>query len=121
MIDVEKLSKEEREFVTGIINRLDSGDLTSVGTELLAEFVSALTPDVFQKGYRLGDVLCQGDRAEAFNKALALENKSPLHMICVGYALSQEGKKASTTRQATASLSSPWVDQQPKETAPAKY
>jgi len=31
------------------------------------------------------------------------ENKSPLHMICVGYALSQEGKKTSTTSQATAS------------------
>ena len=103
MIDVTKLSKEEREFVTGIINRLDSGDVKNVGAELLAEFVSALTPEVFQKGYRLGDVLCQGDRAEVFNEALARENKSPLHMICVGYALSQEGKKTSTTSQATAS------------------
>ena len=102
MIDVAKLSKEEREFVTGIINRLDSGDVKNVGAELLAEFVSALTPEVFQKGYRLGDVLCQGDRAEAFNEALARKNKSPLHMICVGYALSQEGKKTSTTSQATA-------------------
>lgn len=76
MIDVTKLTKEEREFVTGIINRLDSGDVKNVGTELLAEFKRALTPEVFQKGYRLGDVLCQGDGAEAFNKALARENKS---------------------------------------------
>ena len=103
MIDVMKLSKEESEFVTEIINRLDSGDVKNVGAELLAEFVSALTPEVFQKGYRLGDVLCQGDRAEALNEALARGNKSPLHMICVGYALSQEGKKTSTTSQATAS------------------
>jgi hypothetical protein len=66
-----------------------------VGTELLAEFMTALTPEVFQKGYRLGDVLCEGDDAQAFNDALSLEKKSPLHMICVGYALSQEGKKAS--------------------------
>ena len=92
MIDVTKLSKEEREFVTAIINRLDGGDVQSIGTELLAEFAKALTPEVFQKGYRLGDVLCQGDSAEAFNLALTQENKSPLHMICVGYALSQEGK-----------------------------
>jgi hypothetical protein len=103
VIDITKLSKEEREFVTRIINRLDSGDVKSLGTELLAEFVSALTPEVFQQGYRLGDVLCQGDRAEVFNQALARENKSPLHMICVGYALSQEGKKTSTTSQSTAS------------------
>ena len=41
MIDVAKLSKEEREFVTGIINRLDGGDVKNVGAELLAEFVSA--------------------------------------------------------------------------------
>jgi hypothetical protein len=57
--------------------------------------VSALTPDVMQKGYRLGDVLCEGDNAQAFNEALTQEKKSPRHMICVGYALSQEGKKAS--------------------------
>ena len=105
MIDITKLSKEEREFVTGIINRLDSGDVKNVGAELLAEFVSALTPEVFQKGYRLGDVLCQGDRAEALNKALALENKSPLHMICVGYALSQEGKKPSQFEQGVSQYS----------------
>jgi len=37
MMDVRKLGKEEREFVTGIINRLDSGDVQTVGTELLAE------------------------------------------------------------------------------------
>jgi hypothetical protein len=48
---------------------------------------------VFQKGYRLADVLCQGNGAQAFNEALLRENKSPLHMICLGYALSQEGKK----------------------------
>jgi hypothetical protein len=94
MVDVTKLSKEEREFVTGIINRLDSGDVKKVGTELLAEFKRALTPEVFQKGYRLGDVLCQGDGAQAFNDVLTRENKSPLHLICAGYALSQEGKKS---------------------------
>jgi len=92
-IDVTKLTKDERDFVAAIINRLNSGDLKNVGTELLAEFVQGLTPAVFQQGYRLGDVLCQGDGAEAFNLALAAENRSPLHMICVGYALSQEGKK----------------------------
>jgi hypothetical protein len=102
VIDIAKLSKEEREFVTRIINRFDSGDVKNVGAELLAESVSALTAEVFQKGYRLGGVLCQGDRAEAFNEALAPENKSPSHMICVGYALSQEGKKTSTTSQVTA-------------------
>jgi hypothetical protein len=99
VIDVTKLSKEERQFVTGIINRLDSGDVKNVGTELLAEFVAGLTPEVFQKGYRLGDVLCQGDSAEAFNLALTQEHKSPLHMICVGYALSQEGKRPPGERQ----------------------
>ena len=92
---ITKLSKEEREFVTGIINRLDSGDVKNVGTELFFEIKAALTQEVFQKGYRLGDVLCQGDGAQAFNEALTRENKSPLHMICVGYALSQEGKKPS--------------------------
>jgi hypothetical protein len=92
-VDITKLNKEERDFVTAIINRLDSGDVKRVGTELLAEFMRALAPEVFQKGYRLGDVLCQGSGAEAFNAALSQENKSPLHMICVGYALSQEGKK----------------------------
>jgi len=93
-----------------------SGDVKSLGTELLGEFVSALTPEAFQQGYRLGDVLCQGDRAEAFNEALARENKSPLHMICVGYALSQEGKKTLAASQATASWISPWVDRQPQKT-----
>ena len=93
MIDVTKLTEEEREFFTGIVNRLGSGDVKSVGTELLAEFAKGLTTDGFQKGYRLGDVLCQGDYADAFNSFLTRENKSPLHMICVGFALSQEGKK----------------------------
>ncbi|MGC2185303.1 MAG: hypothetical protein WA637_18695 [Terriglobales bacterium] len=92
MIDIAKLSNEEREFVTGIINRLDSGDVRNVGTELLAEFRRALTPEVFQKGYRLGDVLCQGEGAQAFNEALTRESKSPLHLICAGYALSQVSK-----------------------------
>ena len=69
--------------------------MKNVGTELLAEFVKGLTPEVFQQGYRLRDVLCQGEDAEAVNLALARENRSPLHMICVGYALSQEGKKTS--------------------------
>jgi hypothetical protein len=92
MIDIAKLSNEEREVVTGIINRLDSGDVRNVGTELLAEFRRALTPEVFQKGYRLGDVLCQGEGAQAFNEALTRESKSPLHLICAGYALSQVSK-----------------------------
>jgi len=95
VIDITKLSKEEREFVTGIINRLDSGEVKNVGTELLAEFMGALTPEVFQRGYRLGDVLCQGDGAQDFNEALGRENKSPLHLICVRYALAQEAKKPS--------------------------
>lgn len=94
MIDITKLSKKEQEFVTGIINRLDSGDAKGIGTELLAEFMGALTPEVFQRGYRLGDVLCQGEGAQAFNEALTHENKTPLHMICAGYALAQEGKKS---------------------------
>jgi hypothetical protein len=93
MIDVTKLTKEKREFYTGIVNRLGCGDVKSVGTELLAEFVKGLTTEVVQKGYRLGDVLYQGEYAEAFNSFLTRENKSPLHMICVGFALSQEGKK----------------------------
>jgi hypothetical protein len=93
VIDVTKLSKEEREFVSGIINRLDSGDAKGVGTELVAEFRQALTPEVLQYGYRLGDVLCQGDGARAFNEALARENKSPLHMICAGYALALRAKR----------------------------
>jgi len=88
MIDVTRFRKEERDFVTAIINRLDNGDVKHVGTGLLAEFVQGLTPAVFQEGYRLGDVLCHGDGAETFNQALALENRSPLHTICVGYALS---------------------------------
>lgn len=72
MIDVEKLTKEEREFFIGIINRLDSGDLKTVGTELLAEFVKGLTTEVFQKGYRLGDVLCEGEYAEALDGKINL-------------------------------------------------
>jgi membrane protease subunit (stomatin/prohibitin family) len=90
MVDVTKLSKEERDFVTGIINRLDSGDVQTVGTELLAEFTSALTPEIMQRGYRLGDVLCEADLAQVFNHALTQENKTPLHMICVGYAMAKE-------------------------------
>jgi len=92
MIDVTKLTKEEKEFCKGIVNRLGSGDVKSVGTELLAEFVKGLTTEVFQEGYRLADVLCQGDYAEAFNSFLTRENKSPLHLICVGFALSQQGR-----------------------------
>jgi len=90
MLDESKLNPEERQFVTDIINRLNAGDAKAVGTELLAEFRAALTPDVFQKGYRLGDVLCQADMARAFNAVLLEENRSPLHMICVGYALAKE-------------------------------
>ena len=92
MIDIAKLRKEERDFVTAIINRLDSGDVKNVGTELLAEFRAALTPEVLQYGYRLGDVLCPAADAEAFNEALRLENKSPLHLICAGFALAQRRK-----------------------------
>ena len=92
-IDITKLSKDEREFFTGIVNRIGSGDVKSVGTELLAEFVKGLTTEVFPKGYRLADVLCQGDYAEALNSFLTRENKSPLHMIRVRFALSREGKK----------------------------
>jgi hypothetical protein len=95
MIDVTKLSKEERQFVTGIINRLDSGDAKGIGTELLADFIQALTPEVLRQGYRLGDVLCQGNGAQAFNETLTRENKSPLHLICAGYAMAQEAKKPS--------------------------
>jgi hypothetical protein len=39
MINVETLSQEERQFVTGIINRLDSGDAKGIGTELLRDFM----------------------------------------------------------------------------------
>ena len=90
MVDVTKLSKDEREFVTGIINRLDSGDVKTVGTELLAEFMKGLTPEVMKRGYRLGDVICQADFAQVFNLALTQENRSPLHLICVGYAMAKE-------------------------------
>ncbi len=93
MLDVTKLSKEEREFVAGIVSRLDSGDAKGVGTELLAEFKRALTLEVLNYGFRLGDVLCQGEGAQAFNEALGRENKTPLHLICAGYALALKGKK----------------------------
>ena len=92
-IDITKLSNDERKFVTGIVGRLDSGDVKNVGTELLAEFAKGLKTEMFQKGYRLRDVLCQGDYAEALNSFLTRENKSPLHMIRVRFALSREGKK----------------------------
>lgn len=72
-----------------------SGDVKSVSTELLAEFVKGLTTEVFQKSLlSLEDVLCQGEYADAFNSFPTRELKSPLHMICVGFALFQEGKKA---------------------------
>ena len=77
MIDVTKLTKEEREFVTAIINRLDGGDAKGVGAELLAEFRRALTPEIFEKGYRLGDVLCEGDGAQAFNETLKQKRNLP--------------------------------------------
>ena len=93
MIDVNKLNPEERQFVTGIVNRLDAGETKAVGEELLTEFMRAMTPDVMQKGYRLGDVLSQGSMARAFNRALLDENRSPLHLICVGFALAKEGKQ----------------------------
>ena len=53
MLDVTKLSKDEREFVTRIINRLDSGDVKTVGTELLAEFMKGLTTDCGSTSVRL--------------------------------------------------------------------
>jgi hypothetical protein len=93
MIDTSKLSKEEQDFVAGIVNRLDGGDAKGVGTELLAEFKRALTLTVFRKAYRLADVVCQGEGAQAFNEALMREDKSPLHMVCLGFALSQEEQK----------------------------
>jgi hypothetical protein len=89
-MDLSKLNPEERRFVADIINRLDAGDAKAVGEELLAEFLKGLTPDVMQKGYRLGDVLSQADMAQAFNAALLHENRSPLHLICVGFALAKE-------------------------------
>src|ERR1700758_3351486 len=96
MIDITKLSKDEREFVVGIINRLDSGDVENLGTELLAEFKTALTPKVQQKGCRLADVLCRGKGAEAFNEAM--RDKTALHMLCIGYALGLESKNTSRNR-----------------------
>jgi len=87
VVDLSKLSQEERDFVANITKRLESGDAKGIGNELLADFRRALTPDVFQKGYRLGDVLCQADMARAFNGVLLEENRSPLHLICVGFAL----------------------------------
>jgi len=49
-------------------HRLDTGEVRSVGTELLAEFRSALTAEIFQKGYRHGDVLWEGDGALGFQR-----------------------------------------------------
>ena len=63
-----------------------------LGNELLADFRRGLSKEVMTKGCRLGDVLNQADMAPAFNRLLAEENKTPLHWVCIGYALSQEGK-----------------------------
>jgi hypothetical protein len=90
MIDVNKLNREERQFVTDIINRLESGDAHGVGSELLTEFRRGLTPEVMERGYRLGDVLCQAGMATAFNEVLRQENRTPLHLICIGFALAKE-------------------------------
>jgi hypothetical protein len=90
MLDLTTLSQDERRLVADITNRLDSGDAKGVGTELLAELMKGLTPDVMQRGYRLGDVLCLAGLAKAFNEALRQENRSPLHLICVGFALAKE-------------------------------
>lgn len=90
MIDPSKLNPEEREFVANIVKRLDSGDTETVGSELLTEFRRALTPEVMQRGYRLGDVLCQAGLAKAFNEVLREENRTPLHWICVGFALAKQ-------------------------------
>jgi hypothetical protein len=77
------LSQDERRLVADITNRLDSGDAEGVGTELLADLMKGLTPEVMQHGYRLGDVVCLAGLARAFNEALRQENRSPLHLICV--------------------------------------
>jgi len=92
MLDLATLSQDEHRFVADIINRLHSGDAKGVGTELLADFMKGLTPEVMQYGYRLGDVLCQAGLSRAFNEALRQENRSPLHLICVGFALAVTGK-----------------------------
>ena len=92
MLDLKTLSQDERRLVEDIINRLDSGDAKGVGNELLADFMRGLTPEVMQYGYRLGDVVCQAGLAKAFNEALRQENRSPLHLICVGFALALKGK-----------------------------
>ncbi len=92
MLDLTKLSQDERRLVTDIIARLDSGDAKGVGADLLADFMKGLTPEVMQYGYRLGDVVCQAGLAKAFNEALKQENRTPLHLICVGFALAVTGK-----------------------------
>jgi hypothetical protein len=92
MIDISKLNGEERQFVTDILKRLDSGDAKGVGSELLAEFMRGLTPEVMERGYRLGDVLCEAGMAKAFNEVLRQENRTPLHLICVGFALAKESR-----------------------------
>ena len=34
--------------------------------------------------------ICQAGLAKAFNEALRQENRSPLHLICVAFALAKE-------------------------------
>jgi len=92
MIDITTLSQDERRLVEDIISRLNSGDAEGVGAELLADFMKGLTPEVMQYGYRLGDVVCQAGLSRAFNEALRQENRTPLHLICVGFALAVRGK-----------------------------
>ena len=89
MLDLTKLSQDERRLVDDITTRLNSGDAEGVGAELLAELMKGLTPEVMQHGYRLGDVVCLAGLSRAFNEALRQENRSPLHLICVGFALAK--------------------------------
>lgn len=91
-MDYLTLTEDELRFVNSIVQRMDKGDLRGLGNELLADFRRGLTKEVMTKGCRLGDVLNQADMAPAFNRLLAEENKTPLHWVCIGYALSQEGK-----------------------------
>jgi len=88
-----KLTEDELKFVGSIIERIDKGEVKELGNELLRDFQRGLTKEVMAKGCRLGDVLNEADMAPAVNRLLAEENKTPLHRVCIGYALSQEGRR----------------------------
>jgi hypothetical protein len=78
---------------------LDGGDAKGIGTELLAEFVQALTPEVLQYGYRLGDVLCQGDGAQLLTKLLRGRINLRCILICAGYALALASRRDTHVKQ----------------------